>query len=128
MAMKERIVIGLARVNMKVPTRSPASPAADFRGPAAMVAGLERMIRSPKQAEEHPADDGDGAPVVEEEILHQGQAEGGDKAVEGVGQRRPQPRGQARDPAAGERPLDAEQPDRPHRCRDRDADDEALDE
>ena len=128
MAMKERIVMGLARGQHEGADEIARQPRRRFPRAGGDGRGLGKDDSQAQEAEEQPPDDGDDAAVAEQEILNQAEAEGRDAAIEGIGERRPQPRGQAGDPAAGQRPLDAEQPDRAYRCGDRDADDQALDE
>ena len=83
---------------------------------AAAGRGRARNMRTPSQTRKRLAPNMNPAPMCDQEIGHEGEAERGHRAVDRVRPRRAEPRSEAGPEAIGERAPETEHPDRADGC------------
>ena len=123
-ATKAKMVTGLVRVSP-----SPTAKSAQRRPDVALdFAGMRLRPEAHERDDQHDgaADKAEGGLMPRQPVRHRLDAESGDGAEGGVGERRSQPGGEPHDDAAFQGAADAEQADRPHRRGDDDAEQDST--
>jgi hypothetical protein len=105
------MVIGLVSVRNSVEVYAPGSPVP--LAEAASCAGLANRVLIPQIEQERAADQLEPKLLADQQVRDEGQAEGGDAAVQRVGAGGAQARDQTRGATIRQRAADAQHADRP---------------